>query len=166
MSLLNTLELRQELYTWESNSNLASHHVCECACMHPSDWVPPSYHLLFALAQCDVRQFSMHADTARYASEVSPRWPRQLLLPDCVRFSCCSPIVTTSAASPGGMKPLDMTHPKWCKNAFSSLFQCRIEANHAYSVYFFAKFAPLACWGNFTCLISFSERSGEQLFWI
>ena len=52
---------------------------------------------------------------------------------------CCSPIVSTSAASPGGIQLLDWTHPKWCKNAFSSLFQCRIEANRAYSAYFFAK---------------------------
>ena len=32
-------------------------------------------------------------------------------------------------------------------NTFSSLFQCRREANHGHSAYFFAKFAPLACSG-------------------
>jgi len=58
------------------------------------------------------------------------------------------------------------THPKWCK-IFSSPFQCRREANHVYSAYFFAKFAPLACLANFTgvgrgqksraYLISFNE---------
>jgi len=35
-------------------------------------------------------------------------------------------------------------------NTFSSLFQCRREASHVYSAYFLAKFAPLACSGNFT----------------
>jgi len=29
-------------------------------------------------------------------------------------------------------------------NAFSSIFQCKREANHVHSAYFFAKFAPLA----------------------
>jgi len=29
------------------------------------------------------------------------------------------------------------------QNVFSSHFQCRREANHVYSSYFFAKFAPL-----------------------
>ena len=33
------------------------------------------------------------------------------------------------------------THPKWCKNAFYSLFHCRSKANHVYSAYFFATFA-------------------------
>jgi len=40
--------------------------------------------------------------------------------------------------------------PKMMQNAFFSLFQCRREANHVYSVYPFAKFSPLACWANFT----------------
>ena len=35
--------------------------------------------------------------------------------------------------------------PKMMQNAFFSLFQCRREANHVYSAYLFAKFAPLAC---------------------
>jgi len=30
--------------------------------------------------------------------------------------------------------------PKMVQNVFSSLFQCRREANHVYSAYFFAKF--------------------------
>ena len=165
MSLLNTLELRQELHLRKQQQFSKS--PCLSICLYASIRLSTvKLSPLFALAQCDVQQFSMHADTDRYASEVSPPWPRQLLLPDCVRFSCCSPIVTASAASPGGIQSLDWTHPKWCKNAFSSLFQCRREANHAYSAYVLVKFAPLACWGNFTCLISFSERSGEQLFWI
>ena len=56
---------------------------------------------------------------------------------------------------------------------FFQHFQCRREANHVYSAYIFAKFAPLACWANFTgvsrgqrsCAYS-TKRLGGQLFWI
>jgi len=48
------------------------------------------------------------------------------------------------------------THPRWCRK--SSLFQCRSKANHVYSAYFFATFAPLACWANFTG-VSRGQRS-------
>ena len=54
------------------------------------------------------------------------------------------------------------THPKWCKDAFYSLFQCRSKANHVYSAYFFATFAPLACWANFTG-VSRGQRSRAYL---
>ena len=37
---------------------------------------------------------------------------------DCIHFSCCSPVVTASAASPGGIQSLDWTHPKLCKMPF------------------------------------------------
>ena len=33
---------------------------------------------------------------------------------------------------------------------FTGLVKYRREANHVSSAYFFTKFAPLACWGNFT----------------
>jgi len=41
-------------------------------------------------------------------------------------------------------------------------FQCRREANHVYSAYLFAKFAPLACWANFTG-VSRGHRSWAYL---
>ena len=60
------------------------------------------------------------------------------------------------------------THLKWCEIPF----QCRREANHVYSAYFSAKFAPLACWGNFTW-VSRGQRScawlisfNNELGWI
>ena len=56
----------------------------------------------------------------------------------------------------------DWTHPKWCKVPFPGLFQCKREANHASSAYFFAKFASLACWGNFTG-VSRGQRSCTSL---
>jgi len=57
------------------------------------------------------------------------------------------------------------THPKWCKMPFPAFFQCRWEANHVYSAYLFAKFAPLACWAgvgrgqrSHVYLISFNKK--------
>ena len=74
-------------YTSESDSKL-SKSPCLSTCLYASistiELSP-----LFTLAQCGTQQFSLHADIARYAWEVSPPWP-QLLLPDCVHFSCCS----------------------------------------------------------------------------
>jgi len=43
-----------------------------------------------------------------------------------------------------------------------SAFHCRREGDHVYSAYFFAKFAPLACWGNFTG-VSRGQRSHAYL---
>ena len=126
MSLLNTLKLRQELHYTEGDSNLVSHQVWQRACMHQ---LSP----LFTLTQSGARQFSLHVYIARYASEVLPPWTLQLLL--LMVYNRWTGLLDS---------------PKIVQNALSSLFQCRREVNHAYSAYFFAKFAPLARWGNFT----------------
>ena len=111
MSLLNKLELRQELHLRKRSSTVT---------LSP----------LFALAQCS------DADLTRYVSEVSPPWPCQLLLYDNVRFSCCFPIAPVLAAASQlhlacfsccsrqyTVAGLDYwTHPKWCKMPFPVSF--------------------------------------------
>ena len=87
MSLLDTLELRQELYLRKRQqlSKLPWLSICLYASISTVELSP-----LFAWAQCGGWQFSLHADIGRYASEVSPPLPRQLLFPNCVHFSCFS----------------------------------------------------------------------------
>ena len=87
MSLLDTLELRQELYLRKRQqlSKLPWLSICLYASISTVELSP-----LFAWAQCGGWQFSLHADIGRHASEVSPPLPRQLLFP----------IASTSAAAP------------------------------------------------------------------
>jgi len=46
------------------------------------------------------------------------------------KFHLTGPFWVSPVAQSSSMKLLDS--PKWCKNAFSSLFQCRREANHTH----------------------------------
>ena len=87
MSLLDTLELRQELHLRKRQqlSKLPWLSICLYASISTVELSP-----LFAWAQCGGWQFSLHADIGRYASEVSPPLPRQLLFP----------IASTSAVAP------------------------------------------------------------------
>ena len=62
-----------------------------------------------------------------YASAAAPQlYPLQLLLPNCIRFSCCSPTVSASAAAPR-LHPLQLLLPNCIR------FSCcsAINALHA-----------------------------------
>jgi len=100
---LNTLELRQER---QQLSKLPCLSTCLYASISTVELSP-----LFALAQCGTQQFSLHVNIARYASEVSSPWPHQLLLPDCVHFSCCSTFASASAVAAPQLWPLQLLLP-------------------------------------------------------
>ena len=65
----------------------------------------------FAYVSNPAPDSSLCRAVAPSASAAAPRLcPLQLLLPDCIRFSCCSPIVSASAAAPR-LHPLQLLLP-------------------------------------------------------
>ena len=67
--------------------------------------------------------------------------PEQLTINVLGQLTACN-LVCSLAVSIHWTGLLDWT-TGLTQNAFSSLYQCRREANHVYSAYFFAKFTPL-----------------------
>ena len=68
-----------------------------CQCLHNSS--------------CSIKYYNQLLSLVPLTSAVSPRLhPLQLLLPDCIHFSCCSLIASASAAAPR-LRPLQLSFP-------------------------------------------------------
>jgi len=97
MNPLNILELRQELHL-RKRQQLRK---LPCQVVNVLVYIINTVELLppFTLAQCGAWHFSLHCRL--FASVVlaeSAPWPHQLLLPDCICFSCYFLIASISVA--------------------------------------------------------------------
>ena len=80
-----------------------------CRAAAPHDCVRFGYCFPVAVARslCPLIRYSCSQSPISTAPRLCPLW---LLLPDCVRFNCCSSIASTSTAAPR-LHPLWLLHP-------------------------------------------------------
>ena len=126
------------------------------ALIHPLSEIQPDTNMLTTYASCIPHEpwqqrsallllTAMNQTSSFTCSATSPSFA---LLPDCIPFSCCSPIVSAASAAAPGLRPLQLLLPDCVRVSCSS----RISS------------ASAAAWALLDCIrFSCAQPSSEPL---